>query len=253
MMGQIVAMVASIGSAPVFTRTGLGIANDTSRSDQTAQARISGNSALQRPAGANAPVSARPVEPVSETSKPAKSGEQELTREEEEQVQDLKKRDTEVRAHERAHATAGGEFAGSPSFEFTPGPDGKRYATGGEVQIDSAPVRGDPQATIRKMDTVIRAALAPANPSSQDLQVARQAQQARTQARAELAEKRLQENSGEDGETSSILSLDQEEEQTAVQRLQAQTAYKGSGSDSANGADISAEIFAATNAISLFA
>ncbi len=130
----------------------------------------------------------RPVEKSAKASaskKPVGGGE-ELTEAEERQVRELKKRDAEVKAHERAHANVGGIYASAPRYEYTVGPDGKRYAIGGEVQIDATPVRDDPEATIRKMDIVIRAALAPAEPSAQDLAVARQAQAERDKARAEL-------------------------------------------------------------------
>lgn len=114
-------------------------------------------------------------------------GKSELTEEERQQVADLKRRDNEVRRHEAAHqSTAGALSQGGPSFETQRGPDGREYAVGGEVGIDSAPVEGDPAGTIRKMQQVRRAALAPANPSSQDRQVAAQAAQAEQQARAEL-------------------------------------------------------------------
>ncbi|MHA1524742.1 MAG: putative metalloprotease CJM1_0395 family protein [Alphaproteobacteria bacterium] len=126
--------------------------------------------------------------PASQSKKPEKAAgaEEKLTEEQKRQVQDLKSRDVEVRAHEAAHSAAGGAYTSAPSFEFTTGPDGKRYATAGEVQIDASPVRGNAQATIRKMDVVIRAATAPADPSSQDLAVARKAQAERNAASSEL-------------------------------------------------------------------
>lgn len=127
--------------------------------------------------------------PASPEGKPA-SGEQELSEEEERQIQKLKQTDAKVHAHENAHSGAGGSHAGGPSYEYTTGPDGHRYATSGEVQIDVSPVRDNPEATLRKMDTVIRAALAPADPSSQDLAVARQAQATRAQAQLELSKQR---------------------------------------------------------------
>lgn len=125
-----------------------------------------------------------------------------LSAEEEEVVQDLQQRDQEVRRHEQAHAAAGGQYAGSPTYEYTTGPDGRRYATGGQVSIDTSPIDGDPQATIDKMDQVIRAALAPAEPSGQDRAVASAAQSAKAQAQAELTAERAAELSGEteDGE-----------------------------------------------------
>ncbi|MNZ75560.1 SprA-related family protein [compost metagenome] len=99
-------------------------------------------------------------------------------------------RDLEVRKHEQAHQMAGGEHAGSPSYQFSQGPDGKRYATGGEVAIDIGAIPGDPAATLAKMQQVRAAALAPAEPSSQDLSVARAATAKEAQARKELMDVR---------------------------------------------------------------
>jgi hypothetical protein len=104
------------------------------------------------------------------------------------EIAKLVSRDQEVRAHEQAHAAVGGAYAGAPTYTFTQGPDGKRYAAGGEVSIDVSAVPNDPEATLRKMEVVLRAALAPAEPSAQDLRVASQAQAQMTQARVELAE-----------------------------------------------------------------
>ena len=56
------------------------------------------------------------------------------------------------------------------------------------MQIDLSPVRGNPQATIAKMQQVRRAALAPGEPSGQDRQVAAQAAALEREARKELAE-----------------------------------------------------------------
>ncbi len=111
-----------------------------------------------------------------------------LSEEEQSEVTDLKQRDTEVRAHEAAHmAAAGGYARGAAQYTYEQGPDGKQYAIGGEVQIDVSAVPDDPEATIRKMETVRAAALAPANPSGQDRSVAAQATVAITEARSESA------------------------------------------------------------------
>ncbi|MCB9960004.1 MAG: hypothetical protein H6843_15510 [Rhodospirillaceae bacterium] len=109
-----------------------------------------------------------------------------LTEEQQAEVAALKERDAEVRRHEQAHAAAGGAYAGQPTYEYQTGPDGNRYAVGGEVDIDVAPVPDDPAATIRKMDVVIRAALAPEEPSPQDHRVAEQARATRDEARRDL-------------------------------------------------------------------
>ena len=100
-------------------------------------------------------------------------------------IDQLKSRDREVRAHEQAHAAVGGSLAGSPSYEYQTGPDGKKYAVGGEVSIDVSKTN-DPETTIRKMQTVRAAALAPAEPSSQDRKVAAEASRNIAEARAEL-------------------------------------------------------------------
>lgn len=113
-------------------------------------------------------------------------GEQQEQQKQQRQVAALVERDLEVRKHEQAHQAVGGEHAGSPSYQFSRGPDGKRYATGGEVAIDIGTIPGDPAATIAKMQQVRAAALAPDEPSSQDLSVARAAFAKEARARQEL-------------------------------------------------------------------
>ena len=85
--------------------------------------------------------------------------------EEQEVIRQLAARDREVRAHEQAHASVGGQYAGTPSYTFERGPDGVRYAIGGEVPISLPSQGGDPEATIQIAEQVQRAALAPAEPS----------------------------------------------------------------------------------------
>ena len=114
--------------------------------------------------------------------------ESELNTEEKRELEQLKARDRDVRAHEAAHKAAAGNLArGGAQFEFQNGPDGRRYAVGGEVSIDTAKVSGDPQATIHKAQTIRRAANAPAQPSSQDRSVAAQASRMEAEARRELS------------------------------------------------------------------
>src|SRR5437660_12427756 len=76
---------------------------------------------------------------------------------------------------------------GGPSYQYQTGPDGKQYAIGGEVSIDTSPVPGDPAATAQKARVVQAAANAPADPSTQDRQVAAQAARMEQQAILELA------------------------------------------------------------------
>jgi len=111
---------------------------------------------------------------------------QDLSGKEKKILQELKTRDTEVRAHEQAHLSAAGQYAaGGASFSYQTGPDGKRYANSGEVPIDMTREK-TPEATIQKMRTVHRAALAPASPSAADRSIAAQASSMEAQAMKEM-------------------------------------------------------------------
>jgi len=112
------------------------------------------------------------------------------------QVAELEMIDTKVRAHEMAHLAAAGSYAtGGANFQYVKGPDGKRYAVGGEVGIDTGK-ESTPEATISKMQTVRAAALAPADPSPQDRKVAARASLVITEASRELQMIRLEQAKG---------------------------------------------------------
>lgn len=117
---------------------------------------------------------------------------QALTADELEQLDWLQSRDDEVRTHEHAHASVGGQYAGAPSYDYKRGPDGSQYAVGGEVPIDVSPIADDPAATIQKMQQVRRAALAPAEPSGADRSIAAQAAMQEAQARQQLAQQAIE-------------------------------------------------------------
>jgi hypothetical protein len=126
--------------------------------------------------------------------------EQEQVQNDQKIIRNLAAIDRRVRAHEQAHASVGGSLAGAPSFTYRTGPNGVRYAVGGEVSIDTSGVPGNPQATLRKAEQVARAALAPADPSSTDRQVAASAQALASKARfeiAQLAAAKIQESGAE--------------------------------------------------------
>lgn len=112
-----------------------------------------------------------------------------LSEEEKQQVAKLKQTDAKVRAHERAHAAVGGQYAGAPSYSYTRGPDGQLYAVSGEVAIDIG-AESDPEATLQKASQVAAAALAPADPSGADRAVAAAAAQLRLQALAQIREEK---------------------------------------------------------------
>ncbi|WP_287042927.1 putative metalloprotease CJM1_0395 family protein, partial [Desulfonatronospira sp. MSAO_Bac3] len=126
--------------------------------------------------------------------------EQELSAEERQELQKLRHRDAEVRAHEQAHIAAGGQYVnGGASYSYEKGPDGRQYAVEGEVSIDTSPVPGDPEQTQEKARTVRRAALAPANPSPQDQRIAADAARMEAEARMEQRQEEQEEQQDESG------------------------------------------------------
>jgi hypothetical protein len=141
-----------------------------------------------------------------------------LDPEEQQLIRQLSSRDREVRAHERAHSSVGGQFAGAPQLAFERGPNGVQYAVSGEVSISTSEITGDPAATLAKLETVIRAALAPAEPSSQDIRVAASAaaalQRLRSSLNAEATATSTVEKDKSSGET------EQTAKPTAQQRLE---------------------------------
>ncbi len=100
------------------------------------------------------------------------------------QINQLKQNEEKVKAHEAAHKAAGGNLASSASYSYTKGPDGRSYITGGEVQIDMSDGK-TPEETVSRMQQVIRAAMAPSDPSGQDRSVAAAAASRMAQAQQE--------------------------------------------------------------------
>ncbi|MCO4322383.1 putative metalloprotease CJM1_0395 family protein [Aliidiomarina quisquiliarum] len=127
-----------------------------------------------------------------ESSEAPQAGPEQLNPEEKKKVAELKERDAEVRRHEQTHASVGGQYAGTPNYETEQGPDGRSYAVGGSVDIDVTPIANDPAATIQKMQTVKRAALAVDEPSAADRNVANTASRHESAARQELASEKQQ-------------------------------------------------------------
>lgn len=129
-----------------------------------------------------------------ESEKPKESvkKQDELTPEQKQELTELKNRDTEVKAHEQAHrGAAAGISASAPSYDYETGPDGKKYAVGGEVSISF--VEGNsPEENIANAQVMKSAALAPANPSAQDRSVARHADSIIAQNKEELIKEKTQ-------------------------------------------------------------
>lgn len=141
-----------------------------------------------------------------------------IQKQEQQQIQQLQQRDNEVKAHEQAHAAIGGTHAGTPNYEYQTGPNGQKYAVGGEVSIDVSK-EATPEATIRKMQTVQAAALAPAEPSSQDRKVAAQASRNIADARAEMVQQNALASSSSTGTSNGEIESDKSALESTVNSL----------------------------------
>ena len=131
-----------------------------------------------------------------------------LTKEEKQEIRKLQQRDREVRAHEMAHQSAGGQYAGSASYSYANAPNNKRYAVGGSVDIETSPAK-TPEETVKKADQIKRAATAPAQPSAADLQIAAKATRMKMEAQAELNQKEI---SGETKENKDSTKINKKED-----------------------------------------
>jgi hypothetical protein len=101
-------------------------------------------------------------------------------------INELTATQKKVIAHEMAHMAKGGDIAGAASYSYSTGPDGRRYITGGEVPL-SIPTTDDKEQMLKELEKVRNAALAPAEPSGQDLKVASEASAQIQKLRGELA------------------------------------------------------------------
>lgn len=188
---------AAGGNAEVYTVYHYTVGADGRRYITGASVTMKGQEAdLNRAGGRLATQEIQPQVPeragTAEADKMAKAPEAQADaesaeeRQKDAQVQELKQIEREVIAHEAAHMAAAGSLGGGVSYTYTAGPDGKRYITGGEVPIQIQP-GSTPEETLRNMQQVQRAALAPADPSGQDRQVAARAAAMAAQARSEIA------------------------------------------------------------------
>ena len=142
--------------------------------------------------------------------------EKERLAKEQKQVDELAAIDRAVRAHEQAHSSVAGRYAGSTTYSFVRGPDGISYAVGGEVSIDTSPIPNDPEASIRKAQQIRMAANAPADPSSQDRRVASQAAGLEAEARAQLAAQKASEIQQEQQQSDDKISAQKSESEQRV-------------------------------------
>ncbi|MGD8911947.1 MAG: putative metalloprotease CJM1_0395 family protein [Candidatus Thiodiazotropha sp.] len=171
-----------------------GLGNTASAVERAAPGTHTASQEKSASGGAYADSTATSATRESTTQRPVRENSEsaQLTQEEQAEVRELQKRDREVHAHEAAHRAAAGGLASGGNYTYTRGPDGRSYAVGGEVTI-RMPSTDDPRERVRLAETVRRAALAPADPSPQDRQVAANASAMAAQARSEVqAEQRQQ-------------------------------------------------------------
>ena len=116
---------------------------------------------------------------------------EELNTQEKQKLAKLKITDAEVKRHENAHkAMAAGLQTSGPNYEYETGPDGKKYAVAGDVNI-SYQKSSDPEVNLKNAQKLKAAALAPADPSAQDRSVARKADMEIAKAKQEILEEQL--------------------------------------------------------------
>ena len=108
------------------------------------------------------------------------------------EIKELELTEKEVIVHEQAHKAVGGHVTGPITYMHTEGPDGKRYINGGEVAIN-VKEGSTPEETLKILEKVKSAALAPADPSPQDLRVAASATAQIQQTRAEMTKQNVEE------------------------------------------------------------
>jgi len=88
-------------------------------------------------------------------------------------LEKFKSRDAEVKSHEQVHASIG-QTTTPISYNYQQGPDGKMYAVGGSVRLDTS-MPDDPKAAAFKLDMLQRAASGPSGMSGSDANIASQA------------------------------------------------------------------------------
>ncbi|MCB1137299.1 MAG: hypothetical protein KDK25_04855 [Leptospiraceae bacterium] len=116
-----------------------------------------------------------------------------LSQQEQKILEELQARDREVRLHEQKHLAAAGTLAkGGPKYEYAIGPDGKPYAIGGHVRIDTSSV-AEADENRARANQIQRAATAPGDPSGPDMGVAQQAGELQSLARQASIEYRRNE------------------------------------------------------------
>jgi len=98
-----------------------------------------------------------------------------------------------IMGHEQAHKSAAGGFGGGIHIEY----DGNGVAVAGHVPISIPKLDSqDPEGALKAYSTIRGAALAPSDPSGQDMSVASMAQSLMGQAKVLMDQKKLAQKQG---------------------------------------------------------
>ncbi len=126
-------------------------------------------------------------EKLAQANEEKSTNDQKLSKEEQKEVKELERIDRQVKSRELTHRAVAGNYArGSVSFDYVTGPDGKKYAKEGHINIDARPVPNNPEATIRKARAIRSVELAPTNTLPQDRSVSAEIAKIEREARMEL-------------------------------------------------------------------
>ena len=123
------------------------------------------------------------------------------------EIKELELTEKEVIVHEQAHKAVGGSVTGPITYTHTEGPDGKRYINGGEVSINIKE-GSTPEETLEILEKVKAAALAPAEPSPQDLRVAASATAQIQQTRLEITKENVRQLQTDEEEVEPFAGVD---------------------------------------------
>jgi len=85
-------------------------------------------------------------------------------------LEKFKQADAGIRSHEQIHASIG-QTTSPISYNYQEGPDGKLYAVGGSVRLDTS-IPNDPKAAAFKLDMLQKAASGPIDSSGADNTIA---------------------------------------------------------------------------------
>ena len=116
-------------------------------------------------------------------------GAEDFSTEEQQELRDLERRDLQVRTRDMAFIAAAGGAAGSYSLQYETGPDGRRYAVGADIKLDTSE-GATPEQTLAKARALRAATMGARADSSNDASAAAKAVRMEAEARAEIARER---------------------------------------------------------------